>query len=279
MKEFFLKYISFFLLLFISTSLLSQPREFEYQNDITYCQIGKEPWTKDEYREALEEFEKFNRGRPLAFNTHGMKSPHMFYCWFVVKKLKPKYIIESGVCEGQSTWLFEHAAPDAKIISIDPDLEMRRYISPKVTYLTTDFSEVNWDQYIDDRSSTLCFFDDHQGSFRLEQCFALGFKHVLYEDNYPVKGGNYHPESLSVKAALYHEDLSKKLKEIIELYNEFPPIYPNLTQRRFNYQKWSNYSKRPLFTNLDHPDLQIFVQEAPYYTWLAYIKLKDFPNA
>ena len=42
----------------------------------------------------LDEFNKLYESRPIKDNTGGMKSGHMFPDWYVVKKLKPKYLIE-----------------------------------------------------------------------------------------------------------------------------------------------------------------------------------------
>ena len=183
-------------------------KEYDVPKDVRnrgVKKIGTFDWTYDDFRQMLKEFAILYSQRPIENNKGGMNSSHMFYCWFVAKKLNPEFIIESGVWKGQSTWLFETAAPQAKIISIDPHLEFREYISEKVQYRTEDFSSTtDWGDVI--KTRTLVFFDDHYGVDRIKQCSKLGFKHILYEDNYPMPGGNqHHPsgDALSVKATFY----------------------------------------------------------------------------
>ena len=112
----------------------------------------------------------------------------MFAVWFMVKQLSPDLIVESGIWKGQSTWLLEKACPDAKLVSIDLNLGRRQYISDHAIYSDKDFSEHDWSD-VTDRS--LVFFDDHQNAYkRLQQCKWFGFKHIIFEDNYPVKQGD-----------------------------------------------------------------------------------------
>ena len=61
-------------------------------------------WKSAEITELINEFSELYETRPIKDNSGGMKSPHMFPAWFVVKKLKPKVLIESGVWKGQGTW-------------------------------------------------------------------------------------------------------------------------------------------------------------------------------
>ena len=119
-----------------------------------------------------------------------MLSTHLFWTWYVVRKLKPENIIESGVFKGQGTWLFKQACPEAKIFSVDPVLEQREYIDDTAVYFTEDFSMINWTEYLDPKD-TLVFFDDHQNAYmRLQQMKWMGFIHAMFEDNYPVKQGD-----------------------------------------------------------------------------------------
>ena len=57
--------------------------------------------------------------RPIKNNQYGMKIPHLFNLYLVLKKLNPKLIVESGILAGQGTWLMQNACPEAKIISFD----------------------------------------------------------------------------------------------------------------------------------------------------------------
>jgi len=150
--------------------------------------ISTPPWTRSEIIAHLDEFEVLYADRPIKDNQGGMKAPHMFAVWFIAKQLSPDFIVESGVWKGQSTWLLEKACPDAKLFSIDLNLGSRQYISHRAFYSDKDFVEQDWTD-ISDRS--LVFFDDHQNAYkRLQQCNWFGFKHIIFEDNYPVTQGD-----------------------------------------------------------------------------------------
>ena len=238
---------------------------------LSFEAIGHVNWNNDELRIALKEFAHLYSTRPIKDNDGGMNSAHMFYVWFITRKLNPKFIIESGVFKGQSSWLFEVAAPNAKIISIDPNLQQRVYISKKIRYETTDFSNINWD-FID-KEHALCFFDDHQGIHRIKQCYKLGFKHILYEDNYPGPGGNL-THDLAVKATFSaNTDDARFLRSVLKIYYECPPIYPNFTGKRFSWEKIRNITPEPLLVNIKDPLFEVYQHEAFGYTWLAYISL------
>src|SRR5690349_11047684 len=101
------------------------------QQDISFGDIA---WTRDDLLKGLEEFAALYAQRPIQDNQGGMKAPHMAYTWFVLKHLRPKVVIESGVWRGQSTWLIEQTCPDAELHCIDPDLSRLIYRSPKATY-------------------------------------------------------------------------------------------------------------------------------------------------
>jgi hypothetical protein len=97
-------------------------------------------------------------------------------------------IVESGIWKGQSTWLLEQACPTANLVSIDLNLANRQYISDRAIYSDRDLSEQDWSG-VTDRS--LVFFDDHQNAYkRLQQCKWFGFRHVIFDDNYPATQGD-----------------------------------------------------------------------------------------
>src|SRR5262245_27643486 len=151
-------------------------------------QIGTPPWVLEDIEASLDEFLVLYARRPIRDNQGGMKAPHMFAVWFMVRKLKPDLIVESGVWKGQGTWLLEQASAGAELFSIDIDLTRREYISERAIYFDRDFSMQDWSR-ASDRS--LAFFDDHQSAYdRLQQCKWFGFKNVIFEDNYPPGRGD-----------------------------------------------------------------------------------------
>src|SRR5210317_72360 len=89
-------------------------------------------WKKEEILEQLENFKMIYKQRPIKDNIHGMRFQHMFATYFILKKMNPSFVIESGIFRGQSTWLIEKTLPNAKILSIDIDLNQREYISKQV---------------------------------------------------------------------------------------------------------------------------------------------------
>lgn len=164
--------------------------------------IGAPCWTREEMIASLDEFVSLYQQRPIQDNTGGMKAPHLFAVWFMARALAPQLIVESGVWKGQGTWLLEQACPKARIISLDPDLSKRIYISERVVYSNLDFSLQDW---TDLPATSLVLFDDHQNAYRrLQHCHWFGFKHIIFEDNYPVSEGDCY----SLKKAFSHAGFS-----------------------------------------------------------------------
>ena len=91
-----------------------------------------------------------------------MKSPHCFATWFMLKKIQPKFIVESGVALGAGTWILEQACPQAVIHSVDVDLSNLQYRSSRVTYHDRDINLIDWSALPSD--DTLFFIDDHQNA-------------------------------------------------------------------------------------------------------------------
>jgi hypothetical protein len=146
-------------------------------------------WSDEDMLDELNNFIPLYKNRPIKNNSHGMKFPHMFAVFFILKKLKPNFIIESGVYRGQSTWLIEKTLPDAQILSIDIDLSKREYISDKVEYSNLDFK---YHDFSIVPSNTLVFFDDHQPHMdRIKQSKFFGIKNIIFEDNYPPGFGDF----------------------------------------------------------------------------------------
>ena len=275
-------------------------------NDLV--EIGTPPWTRSQMQAQLKEFAQLYDRRPIRDNTGGMKAPHMFLAWFVLQKLQPKAIVESGVWYGQGTWLFEQACPSANLYCIDPDLDRIRYRSPRATYLNSDFITHNWNHL--PKEETLLFFDDHQNAYeRTKIAKWFGFKHAIFEDNYPPGRGDFYtlkkvlarsgfqsmpdPSQISVQAKLirklkkalrlptweYYQippnDLDAAyLKSNLEIYHELPPVYKSQVTRwgdPWDDRKYPTPS--PLLETIDAENLKIYAEEAPFYFWMCYVKL------
>jgi hypothetical protein len=236
---------------------------------------------------SIDEFYKLYLTRPITDNDGGMKSSHMLPAWFILKTLKPKYIIESGVWKGLGTWLFEKASPESKIISIDPNPQFRIYNSKNSTYQTKDFLETDWNHI--DPSETLLFLDDHQNSLeRIRHAHKIGIKKVMVEDNYPFcQGDCYSPKKIFSRRKYVIDSAGKKtwykaeeadyefMSRNLNVYQEMPPIFIDPTTRWGDEWDPEVYeTEEPLLTNelsLKYPTL---FEERKSYTWICYMELK-----
>ncbi|HSA33829.1 MAG TPA: hypothetical protein P5077_08895 [bacterium] len=176
------------------------------------ARLGVPPWSGDSIARELCAFADLYEKRPLRDNAGGMRAPHMFAVWFMARKLSPDLIVESGIWKGQSTWLLRNACPDARIVSIDLNLALREHIEPTVAYSDKDFSEHDWSEVT---QKSLVFFDDHQNALkRLQQCKWFGFKHIIFEDNYPTTQGDCYSLKKAFAHAGFEPAFSKgKIKE------------------------------------------------------------------
>jgi hypothetical protein len=258
-------------------------------------------WSRDEILSMLPQFINLYSRRPLKENPGGMRSPHMFACFCLLKKLQPEFVIESGVWHGQGTWLIENAVPNAKLYCIDLDLSARQYISKKATYFDKDFASIDWSG-IGDKAKGVLFFDDHQDALqRVREGKKIGFRDFIFEDNYPADRGDCY----SLKKAFLHagnrslNESSWKVKiksmlgmntgkaimpngkdadylnENLSLYYEFPPVYKSDTTRWGDPWNERNYpTPEPLLKTIDDAGLAVFREDSVHYTWMCLARLK-----
>lgn len=243
-------------------------------------------WDRQDMLEALDEFKKLYEARPIKDNHGGMKSAHMFPAWYIVRTLKPKFLIESGVWKGLGTWFFEQASPDTQIISIDPNPHFRVYNSPNVKYQTRDFLETDWSHLPKDE--TLCFFDDHQNFLeRLKRCQELGFKRVMTEDNYPWQQGDcYTPKKILANRSYVIDEAGQRtwhdpiqanydwFQEHVGVYQEMPPLFKGKYNRWG--EAWDEEYPTPdaLLQEEQKDQYELFYNEQMDYTWICYLELK-----
>jgi hypothetical protein len=249
-------------------------------------------------RSALKEFAALYAKRPIQDNTGGMSSTHLFLFWFILRRLQPRFVIESGVWKGQGTWLIEQACPDAEIFCIDIDWSHLEYRSSRAKLLNTDFSRHDWRHL--PKAETLVFFDDHIDAIeRCRVCIEHGFRHVVFEDNYPPgKGDVYslfevfenagHKVNRRLRLRLSRmlgrlrdrdipantED-SIYLRGLIEVYDVMPPIF-KLERTRWGDQ-WDDAfpTPEPLLEKVSEDWQRVYFDEAKWYTWLCYVRLRN----
>ena len=235
----------------------------------------------------LPEFLSLYERRIIKNQDCGMRSPHLFPSWYILKKLSPKYIIESGVWKGLGTWFFEMACPESQIFSIDPDPSPREYTSSNSIYSSEDFTNQLWSHL--DPENTVLFFDDHQNSMeRIKFCQEKGFKKIIFEDNYPWSQGDcYSPKKiLSQKEWVLDKGGSKNwfppspedysfLKENLSVYQEMPPIFKSSTTRWGDPWDEDKYpTPDPLLDDSRSNLYPEFYSESKSYTWICYMEIK-----
>jgi hypothetical protein len=247
-------------------------------------------------KNALPEFLELHGRRPIFDNHGGMCAPHLFAAWFMVRTLAPKHIVESGVFKGLGTWILESAAPDAEIVCIDPDLEKLVYRSPRARYRTEDFATTSWDL---PRDSTLLFFDDHQNApERVLEAQRAGFRHLIFEDNYPAGRGDCYslkqvssgapppaPRGVLPRAvqgikslvAGDRDDRLQRLDRALVTYFEFPPVLRVPTTRWGDPWDERYPTPAPLFSapqDVPGDTDTLFLREATSYTWICYAEIR-----
>ena len=269
---------------------------------MTIISISSPAWTNEDIINSFDEFNELYKSRPIKDNVGGMKLPHAFASFFMLKQLQPKTIIESGVWKGQGTWLFERACPNAQIICLDINFNNLVYKSVNAKYIEKDFSLVNFDKV--HKNTSICFFDDHQSALtRLQQMKWKGFSKAIFEDNYPAKRGDcYSLKKMFADSGFVLEKsfkftfkaiIKKMLQGIarcsnnfeiepnkthslellknLSLYYEFPPLFKEQNTRWGDKWEDDNYpTKPPLFDNSAKHALH---HEALFYTWICLVEL------
>ena len=190
-----------------------------------------------DYKEIIKEIETFSKvyeNRPIKNNKGGMKFPHAFALYFILKKTKPSLVIESGIFKGQSTWLIENTLPEANIICIDIDLSKRVYISKKAKYSNSDFRFQNFSQIPE---NTLVLFDDHVNHLdRIKQAYFFGIKNVVLDDNYKSYSGDFQTIKQSFEKYSFNHQLTK-ISIIKTLFLFIKLLFKKIFINKFNSYK------------------------------------------
>lgn len=216
--------------------------------------------------EAARAFAQVMTAKPFE-NSHGLHGTGAFTLYYFMKTLAPSLVVESGFWRGFSTWLIGEAAPQARLVCIDPVLALQDFIDPaqympyyrdrEALYLHEDFSCATLPA--GDPETTVVFFDDHHNKVqRLLQARARGMRHVIFDDNMPFP---YTHLSLNQMIAAGQE---AKLAEIIDRHDVMPPLWDlhrdGIDVPGLNLQ------------GLD--DLKPLLDVPGSYTWMTYVRLK-----
>lgn len=234
-------------------------------------QIGSVPWTKQDMINSIDQFLEIYNKRPIKNNHGGMGSVQAFLFYFLLKQVRPKYVIESGIWKGFSTWLIQETLPNAEIHSIDPVLERIEYFSDKENtfYHRQDFTTTDWGVLVEPEE-TLLFLDDHQNPItRIKHCLEMGIKKIITEDNYCSGQGDC--DSFK-KIFDRNDETTRFIRDITKIYYEMNPV-ATLEKNRWN-EPWNIHAcQEPLFDYEDIKD-RFSKDDVLQYTFLAYCELK-----
>ncbi|MDB5104287.1 MAG: hypothetical protein JWP91_1976 [Fibrobacteres bacterium] len=243
--------------------------------------LGSVPWSRTDLSNALDQFLPLFDRRPIRENQGGMRSVGLFNVWFLLNRLRPASVLESGIWKGQSTWLIEQTLPGAGIVSIDINLQIREFISGKARYSDTDFLRIDLNAFGWDGRESLAFFDDHQDVIpRLKKCQFLGIKHIILDDNYPEFSGNRH---ISAAAVLNDRDASggirfpeerRWLLGNLDAYHVCMPIFDYGEPLTMEKSRITAESLMGRFDPARHARYESYWKDMPEYRWTTYLKLK-----
>ena len=244
----------------------------------------------EKFKDYMGDFLELYSNKPIDDNTGGMKSPHLFNMYCVLKELNPKLIIESGVWKGQGTWLFEQACPEASIVSFDVNFQNLKYSSDNVQYINNDITSVDWKDVFENNKqftpdNTLLFLDDHINFLeRLSFLQHAPFKKIIFEDNYPPNQGdcispkkirecdrcvidsNGNREWIDIPS-----DAKELFENVISGYQELPPIYkPDTTRWGDDWGK--EYKTDDAHFEFNSLEKDILTDEMYDYTWICYME-------
>jgi hypothetical protein len=233
----------------------------------------------------------------ISINGGGMHINDMFSFYFLLNKLKPTTVIESGGWNGYSTKLIRRTLGDTcKIFFLDPRSipeDGFRDANPNTTYFMgesfIDFCDLNIDSL--DKEKTLCFFDDHQNAAqRLKQCLQKGLKHIFFNDNFPLDAGshytiqhlinndsrkifdleNQYPYSINIFPQIdlgERDELIKHIELNLIFPNSFPTKIP-VDGEEFECTSFFQDTDIDAFEKYD-----LFFYDRKNYTWNTYIRL------
>ena len=215
------------------------------------------------------------RNKPFV-NNNGMSPDTAFYLYYWVHEIEPKLIVESGTWRGFSTWVMRQAAPEAKIISLDPIFALGYcldstkigpvYWPAELDRMGTDFSCCGF-EFMNKPAPALVLFDDHQNKIhRLQQAIQKGFQHVIFDDNNPGQATH-----LTFFHYLKDPSIRAWMEQVVERYEIFPPLWDTQAgMQNETFVPGLNIPRDPTIDCLDTTN-----RPRTGYTWLTYVKIKD----
>jgi hypothetical protein len=134
--------------------------------------------------EHVSEYRRLYAAAPITQNDYGMNFPGGLALFVIVRCMDPQVVVESGVYKGLSSFLLANAAPTARIVAFDPNLDGLQHKMPGVDYHRCDWMQVD----VTCDGNGVAFFDDHQNQAqRVIEAHGRGFRRLIFDDSWPLE--------------------------------------------------------------------------------------------
>jgi hypothetical protein len=160
--------------------------------------------TDEDVRALVEHFWHLIPQAPVRQRRGGSGFNGALQLYVAMRVLQPRFVIESGVFRGLTTWIIRQACPEAAIFCHDPDLSGLQYRDARARYSREDWSSADWSML--DPATTVAFFDDHVSQARrVVEARARGLTRLLFDDDVAAHrihshGGPAHPTIAMITA-------------------------------------------------------------------------------
>ena len=120
---------------------------------------------------------------PVKNNYGGICFNNSLFLFVFINSLNLKTIIESGIWQGYTTFLFDQYYKNVKKISFDINFNKIIYKSKKFEYCNYDIENYRFNKNLSP-SKTFSFFDDHVSQLdRLNLVDKLKIKYIVFDDD------------------------------------------------------------------------------------------------
>lgn len=125
----------------------------------------------------------FYKKNPVKNNYGGIGFNNSLFLFIFINSIDLKTIIESGIWQGYTTFLFDQYYKKIKKISFDINFERIIYKSKNFEYCNHDITNYNFDKKLVP-NKTFSFFDDHVSQIdRLNLVDQLKIKYIVFDDD------------------------------------------------------------------------------------------------
>ncbi len=132
----------------------------------------------EEYSELILECPIHHQSGSNGFNAG-------FEIFVIARILNPSIVIESGVLQGFTTWVIEHALPGISLYCFDANFYRLNVRSKSAQYISHDWNSFNFNSI--PTKDCLVLFNDHVSqAARVIEASERGFRHLVFSDNLPV---------------------------------------------------------------------------------------------